>query len=349
MAFGVYGPENGRNYFLRLYSRMFWHYSTPRKIVNILHNLLEQKQLKTNLYSFPFIAQIDPSNICPLHCPLCPTGMRERGRKGGLMTFDVFKKITDELFPYLFFVRLSNRGEPFTNSDIFRMIKYFHQRRVGVVTSTNLMPLRDGDPEALVTSGLDWLIVAIDGVTQGVYEKYRVGGDLKKAFFFLERIIELKKKFKTNTPVVEWQYVLGKHNSTEREKAVQKARKTGVDLINFIDCVDMFSYSRMQLRDKEEYHDFVIDNTVGSPVGRTCSWLYSRAVINWDGTVQPCCSLDLKEGVFGDVKKESFKTIWQNENFQNARKLFVTNIFREEKVVCDHCLFVRQIYQNTKG
>jgi len=50
----------------------------------------------------PFVLFVDPSSACNFQCTFCPTGdrdlIRSCGRYQGVLDFDLYKKIIDELF-----------------------------------------------------------------------------------------------------------------------------------------------------------------------------------------------------------------------------------------------------------
>ena len=87
-------------------------------------NEKEFKKREINLRSFPTIAYIDPANACPLSCPLCPTGNRSSKDPRGIMSMASFKKIYDQIGPYLYQLHLYNWGEPTLNKALPEMIEY---------------------------------------------------------------------------------------------------------------------------------------------------------------------------------------------------------------------------------
>jgi len=128
-------------------------HSTPKKLVNLLAIEIQRKLRRKKVIGYPYILILDPGNICNLRCPLCPTGTKEKGMNRQLLKFDLFVKIIDRLYPYVYEVALHNWGEPFLNLDIFKMIAYCKQKNIGTNLSTNLN-FPDLDIEALVKSSI---------------------------------------------------------------------------------------------------------------------------------------------------------------------------------------------------
>ena len=71
------------------------------------------------------------------------------------------------------------------------MIRYISQKshKIRTITTVNLNATNDEQIKGLLTSSLDALHVSIDGVTQEVYEKYRVGGNLETVLNNLKKLI----------------------------------------------------------------------------------------------------------------------------------------------------------------
>ncbi|GIT44721.1 MAG: hypothetical protein Ct9H300mP11_26570 [Chloroflexota bacterium] len=62
-------------------------------------------------------------------------------------------------------------GEPFLNRRIHEYIEYAHNKNIATIISSNLnKPLTPKIAEQVIKSGLDVMIVSLDGVTQDVYE-----------------------------------------------------------------------------------------------------------------------------------------------------------------------------------
>ncbi|MBW1860478.1 MAG: radical SAM protein [Deltaproteobacteria bacterium] len=117
-------------------------------------------------WGWPTHLQIEPSTLCNLRCAFCPvtTGL---GRPTGLMGFDMFKKLIDEVGEYVFLLLLWDWGEPFLNPSVYDMISYAKERNIRIVSSTNGHLFSRGDhADKLVRSGIDSIIFAVDGISR---------------------------------------------------------------------------------------------------------------------------------------------------------------------------------------
>ncbi|GAF75307.1 unnamed protein product, partial [marine sediment metagenome] len=199
---------------------------TSKRFINKLINDAEHRLGRTHLFSYPRLAFIESTNICNLRCPLCPTGAGKLPHHAGKMSFDLFKKIIDQIGPYLYEVQLMGFGEPLLNEDIFKIVKYAKNYPMKVRFNTNLTILDKDMARELVGSGLDNLTVSIDGVTQKTYEQYRVGGDLDTVLGNLKLLLDTKKELSIPLPDIRWQFMVIKPNEHE----VDAARKMAADL-----------------------------------------------------------------------------------------------------------------------
>jgi MoaA/NifB/PqqE/SkfB family radical SAM enzyme len=146
-----------------------------------------------HLWSLPKKLAIDPTNHCDLKCPLCPTGLGDKTVIRGLMKLDQFKSVIDRLGTWLQSVDIYSWGEPLLNKSFVEMIRHSAiNHNIRTITSLHLNNLSDEHVEGLVTSGLDKLIVSVDGATQKVYEQYRVEGNIEKVFGNMKRLVTAK-------------------------------------------------------------------------------------------------------------------------------------------------------------
>lgn len=322
------------------YLIFFIRYFSFKKLKNALLNIYEFKTKKTKLKSFPWVAGIDPANICVLNCPLCPTGRKEKTVTPKVITFEEFKKYFDQIKDYLFFIRLYDWGEPFLCKDIWKIIKYCHRNNVGVVINSNFNAINEKDIQKIIDYKVDYLMLSIDGVTQEIYEKYRRGGNLKKVFSLLSKLIELKKEKKLKRPFIEWQYLLSKKNKCELEKAREKAEKMGID---FFKVHNLRLYTSADDKpDLDIFNEWVLGEISDQKEKKACHILWTSANITPFGLIQPCHGIYSEKYHFGDLKRESLEKIWNNELFQEARKMFVTKDFKPKRdLICHKCVWYR--------
>lgn len=293
------------------------------KLINFYHSEKGYRKKQTILNSYPTIAVVDPTNICNLKCPICPTGQGRQNNRGS-MEVDLFQKIIGELSPYLFEVWLYNWGEPFLNSSIFELIEITNKSNISSTISTNLNYFPEGYERNLIKSGLERLVVSFDGVSQESYSTYRRGGKIDQVIDNVERIVDAKKSAKSILPLIKLQFLVNRFNEHEMAQAERLAEKLNVD-IEFKSF--MFNSKKEDTRKKWEPHNSKFSR-YNAKTGEdltckkySCVWLWRYAVMNWNGKVTPCCNW-MGEGIFefGDLKTNSFREIWNNEYFVSARE-----------------------------
>ena len=94
-----------------------------------------------------------------------------------MLEWELYKCLIDETGDFLFGIELCNWGEPLIHRQTPEFIRYAKSKEIMVsIHSSMSIHLSDEYIRNLVTSGLDRLIVSVDGATQETYEKYRRGG-----------------------------------------------------------------------------------------------------------------------------------------------------------------------------
>ena len=330
--------------------RSVLQHGTPRKWTNLALVEFERFMRKVTVKSRPYILFLDPCNHCDLRCPLCPTGVNGLGRPQKMLSFECFKKYFDPHAPYLFECILHNWGESLLNKEIFRMISYAQSSNVGTNLSTNFVNTKDEDLDKLLDSGLEYLIISLDGTNQESYSKYRVRGDFGKVRHNLETFLSRRAQRRAKTPVVEWQYIVMKHNQSEIEEAERMSREIGVDVMRFIPVGLPFEAGnraklanewfptgvagRVEINDGQQ-----IFGQDGRPGG--CYYLYRSMTVNPDGGVSPCCIVYKQERDFAHLESADpidIGSIWNNEKFRSGRSLFAAeHVENRQRTICDNC------------
>ena len=323
-----------------------------RKLFNLI---LVEFQLwigRTRVWGYPFEWEVDTTNICQLKCPLCHTGLGTVHREKGTMHFETFTSTVDQMKNYCIWLSLYSWGEPFLNRDIDRFIAYAHEKRIATIVSSNLnKPLTPEMAERLIQSGLDVLIVSLDGTTQDVYETYRVTGHLDRVLENLRLIVETRKRLGSKTPFLEWQYIVMRQNEHQMEDARRMAEEMGVDTITF-KPVD-FPHGEKDIELARQWLPRAelgarLANPFRKPYaeeGLRCWRLWRSAVVNWDGGYAPCCYLTDAVDDFGDVRTHSIKEIWNNDLYRTARGLFRESGTPKQYVGCLDC----SVYTGSKA
>jgi radical SAM protein with 4Fe4S-binding SPASM domain len=328
-----------------------------RRLNNFLTVLTELKEKSVYCNGYPVWLTIDPTNICTLKCPFCSTGAGLIKRPKGMMGIGDFKKIMDILGPYLLHIDMQNWGEPLLNKDIYQMIAYAKQFDINIALSTNFQNFDEKSAEDMINSGLDRLLLSIDGASPETYEKHRRGGSFLKAIENINILIDKKKQFQSLLPHVIWQFLVFRHNEHEIETVKKMAEKLGVDVVGinsaFI-AVDSPEYKDWIPLDRK-YSRYDLSDTPKTIVGSesflkpsseaVCNWLWEGVAINWDGTVSPCCGVYLEEEDFGNILGElKFQQLWNNHHYRTARE-FMRDRNKKEQGIKNTCISCNKVGQ----
>src|SRR5215213_5552384 len=168
-------------------------------------------------WGYPISISFEPTTSCNLRCPECPSGLRAFTRPTGMLQNDFFRQTIDQLSKDLLYLVFYFQGEPYLNPGFLDMVKYASGKGIYTATSTNAHYLSDANAKKTIESGLDRLIISIDGTTQDVYQQYRVGGNLNKVIEGARNIVKWKKELKSKTPFIIFQFLVVKPNEHQLE------------------------------------------------------------------------------------------------------------------------------------
>lgn len=292
-------------------------------------------------WGMPVSIAIEPTTSCNLRCPECPSGLRAFSRPTGMLQKDFFRETIDQLHKDVFYLIFYFQGEPYLNPQFLEMVKYAADKGMYTATSTNAHYLTDENARKTVESGLDRLIISLDGTTQEVYEQYRVGGKLDKVLEGARNIVKWKKELNSKKPFVFFQFLVVKPNEHQLEAAKALAAEIGVDEVRF-KTAQVYDYENdpHQLIPTLSRYSRYRRNKAGkmevkSRLSNHCWRLWHAPVITWDGLVVPCCFDKDAQHQLGDLKNLSFKEIWNDEGYRTFRAQVLAG--RKNIDICANC------------
>jgi MoaA/NifB/PqqE/SkfB family radical SAM enzyme len=110
---------------------------SARQLAALVTTELDRLFPKPQLRGLPSVLQVEPTNLCTLRCPLCPSGRGELSRERGFMPPQMFEQLMDETGRSLSLIILWGWGEPLLHPDLPRIIRAAKRHNVAVVTSTS--------------------------------------------------------------------------------------------------------------------------------------------------------------------------------------------------------------------
>ena len=299
------------------------------KILNLCLARYQLHARSASLQSRPFGIVVDPSNTCQLACPGCVHSIHAEPLKlfdwsNGTPTEDRLSKLMKLYGPYAIGVYFCNYGEPLLNLNTPKLIRLAKTYLIRTALSTSVS-VRRFDAQAYVESGLDSMVLSIDGATQSIYERFRRHGDLDLVLSNVRKLVDAKRALGKRTPILSWNFLAFEHNAHEIPLAARLARKLGVNQFRVVNpfevrwddpeirpalvraSVQRFDWLSMANRrdnwnpfpdnldegaisrayDNPWNHEVARDSPTSS--GHTCHWLYKNIVMDAVGRVLPCC------------------------------------------------------------
>jgi MoaA/NifB/PqqE/SkfB family radical SAM enzyme len=177
----------------------------------------------------PFSLSIEPTTACNLGCPECPSGLKQFTRPTGKLDLELHKMMLQQVKSHVFYINYYFQGEPFLHPQFLELIKEAKKAKIYTATSTNAHFITKEKATEIVKSGLDRLIISIDGLTQETYEQYRVHGHLEKVIEGSKFLVEAKKELKSRTPHLIFQFLAVKPNEHEIPAVFSLANDLGID------------------------------------------------------------------------------------------------------------------------
>lgn len=317
---------------------------TPYHIWNFVGLLLGYSLSKWTKRPFqwglPISISIEPTTSCNLRCPECPSGLRSFSRPTGMLDPNLFQKVLSELHPQLAYLTFYFQGEPFLNPRFLEMVAIAHRAGIYTSTSTNAHYFTDDVARQTIESGLDRLIISIDGTSQETYMQYRVGGRLEKVLGGTKKIVEWKRKLKSATPHIIFQFLVVAPNEHQIPDVFQLAAELGVDEVKLKTAqIYDFENGSPLIPSQDKYSRYLKGKDgrwqIKNPLLNQCWQMWSSCVITWDGKVVPCCFDKDASHTLGSMQDENFRSLWRG----NAYKKFRQSILRSRKEIdiCTNC------------
>lgn len=336
------------------------------RILNLLLARFHFRARDAWLGSRPIGLVVDPSNTCRLACPGCVHSSRPETAQrffwpNGTLPDNLFAELLRTYGPYAVGVYFCNYGEPLLNVRTPGLIRLAKQYLLGTALSTSLSVQRF-DAEAYVESGLDVMVLSIDGITQHIYEQFRRGGSLELALDNLRRMVLAKRRLRRRTPLLAWNFLAFAHNAHQIPGARRLARDLGVNQFRVVKpfpvawddpgiqpgTVEPRVY-RLDWRSlhysPQNWNPFpeslaaeAIGDAFARPwigaagaeetrgPGHTCHWLYQNMVMDAGGRILSCCGAPGPEANLVFARWPGDGDVFNAAQYRAARAFFATGV-----------------------
>lgn len=302
----------------------------------------------------PTFVSVEPANFCQLHCPECPVGKANRAeeradrtsaRRRERLSVDDFVRVLGQVQSTAHTMQFYFQGEPLLNRHLPTMIAMAHNVGLYTIVSTNAQSLTRSMAQQLVQSGLNRIIVSIDGFSQESYASYRVGGDLHRALSGLRFLREAKEQYGSRICIElqvlrlrsnehEWQWIRRHYRQLGASRLVFKTAQLSDYQHGHVLMPTDLRYSRYRRVADGSYQlhrSWIQRHWHNAP----CYRLWSGCVITTSGQLLPCCYDKSANYVFGNLLSDSLSSIWHSKKANDFRQQVLCH--RNRLPICREC------------
>jgi radical SAM protein with 4Fe4S-binding SPASM domain len=280
---------------------------------------------------YPLQLDFELNASCNLKCPMCPLSAESNEGKGKntWFKFEIFKRIIDNgVENGLKAIKLNYLNEPLIRKDITDFISY--AKKTGIVDiyfSTNGLLLDDDFIVKLIDAGLTRIQISIDAYEKETYDMVRPGGNLTKVVENIERIIEIREKLESITPLIRVNFVRTEINEEELPSFVDY----WVNKVDMIGIQEMIKppVSSADIKSKTTYNRI--------KEGFHCSFPFKQLVINNEGRILPCCTFYGEQFNMGNIKEDDIIDVWNSEKMKRLRQIHKDGKYFENEI-CKKCV-----------
>ncbi len=295
---------------------------------------------KSHHPALPISLSVEPTTACNLGCPECPSGLKDFSRPTGNIKLEEFKSWVSTWSEFVFHINFYFQGEPFIHPQLLQMVNLAHKKKIYTAISTNAHFMGEKTVADIIESGLDRIIISLDGFTQEVYEQYRVNGKVDEVKQAVKRLVDEKKRRGVSHPHVIVQTIVVKPNEHEVDEIKRWANEIGVDEVKWKTAQLYHPSDDHPLMPQNEKYRRYRKNADGkweikSRLDNHCWRLWSSCVITWDGKIVPCCFDKDAAHPMGSLREQSFHEIWNNENYRSFRGQLLKS--RKSIDICSNC------------
>ncbi|HSV89357.1 MAG TPA: radical SAM protein [Bacteroidales bacterium] len=287
----------------------------------------------------PFSLSVEVSSLCNLSCPQCIKGKGSIKRDCSNLSLLSFEKLAGNYRRSVFYANLYFQGEPFLNPELSQIIQVASKNGFYTCVSTNGHFLDEASCNGIITSGLDRIIVSLDGLNQASYSFYRKGGSWQKVVDGISTLVRVRKQRRATNPLLVLQFLVNRENEKEIISIKKFARTLGVDMVQLksmqiygnSDYNSMLPLNKRYNRYYASGSKRILNSKSG---GAPCFRLWSHAVYTSDGIAVPCCYDKIPEYPLNNKTGEN---LWFSPEMNAFRRKLMFQ--RNQVGICCNCAF----------
>lgn len=288
----------------------------------------------------PFVLQLAVASTCNFRCSYCPCSAPDLLKKNkvrkGIMDFDLYKKIIDDLddFPHpVKTLRLVKEGEPLLNKRFSDMVRYAKRKYPELIvdTTTNASLLYHELSDDIIDSGLDKIFISLQGLNAETYKRLS-GVDIDFANL-LENII----------------YFCTHRKNCQVYIKVPDIGVSETDKAQFYKLFDHYADEMFVEHIIPTWPDFDITSVkaddgigyYGDPVHdeyiKVCPIIFYNLNVDFDGSIPPCQLDWAHTTVLGNVRKQRLYDLWNGPVYNKMRRQHLRGE-RSRHPLCGKCV-----------
>jgi len=293
----------------------------------------------------PRSLRLEASTFCQLKCPSCETAQGKTHEKlgGGFLKLKDFQKVVDEN-PWISTIELSNWGEIFLNPNLSDIMEYAYRKDVALTATNgaNLNTVKTEVLENLVKYKFRHLACSIDGASPETYSIYRIGGKFERVIENIKTINHYKSIYRSDFPVLTWQFVIFGHNEHEIPIVQEIAKSLNMNVrlklswdekLSPVKNEDLVRKSiSLGVASRSEYIEKHGRDYIQKGI---CRQLWKSPQINWDGKILGCCYNYW--GDFGNAFESGVTGGLNNEKMSYARQMLLGKVEAKNGIPCTTC------------
>ena len=277
----------------------------------------------------PHLHQIEPTNHCPYTCIMCPRSDKMT-RDLGFMDLDVYRRVIDEVATYDDSVRakeieLFHFGESLLHPDFAEMVAHAASKDLLTTLSVNGPSLSQKRAEALIAANPFKIIISLDGHDEESYRNIRGPvANFEKARENIEAIIELHREANSETKLLV-RMIEMRENEGQGEVFKREWEAKGIE----VELRTFFPWTDPELADLGDFERY--------PPFMPCPFPWQYTVVQWDGSVVPCCRDYDGVNAVGNIHEQPLAEIWNGPRYTEFREQHRTGEYGDN-TLCIECM-----------
>lgn len=281
---------------------------------------------KNGVPDFALYIDVEPTNNCNFNCSFCVR--KQMKRQIGYMDIRLFDKICMQAEQYgCKGIRFLRWGEPLLHPNIIDMVKIAKDHNLLTHITTNGNCWDEKRCCNLINSGLDSIIISLQGTTPEEYVHIR-NSDYDKIYNNILCLYNIRNSMNKYNPHIAISTTITDENELQINNFKQKWE-------NIVDHIGIGYTWFKRLKNKDGIEDLV-NRSRELPHLFKCQEVMVKLSIDWDGTISPCC-LDYDQQLsIGNVAKDDLLDVWKSKDIISIRNL-LSNKKQDMFVLCSTC------------